>query len=496
MRLRISARKSDLARLQAYQVGEVLQKKIPGIEIQYNFRESLGDKNLTDPLWKMPEKGVFTEDFVQDLLEEKTDLVVHSWKDLPTAPRRGTEIVATLPRADQRDLFLFKKSHAERVSSRGVLNVFSSSPRRAYNLENFLKDFLPYGLKNVKFHNVRGNIQTRVKKMLEDPDVDALIVAKAAIDRLLTVKAAEFEETRGFLREALAALEWMVLPLSVNPNAAAQGALAIEIKSGRSELEKILTQVNCPETFSSAQKERDVLAGFGGGCHQKIGVAVLKRPYGDVFFLKGLTDQGQVLDEKSLLWEFRSPRLDPSKLASSKELKIERRHALQVKIPAEIQGLWVAKAEAFPESLSFSGLVWTAGLQTWKKLAQRGIWVHGSSEGLGEDEQPQIESLFGAPLRWAKLTHKEAPQEPGKEVIATYEVSVSAEAWLIGDREVFYWNSGSQFLAAFKKEPKLIHKRHACGPGNTYKVLRDQLGPQASIEIYLDEENWRDLCSL
>jgi hydroxymethylbilane synthase len=169
---------------------------------------------------------------------------------------------------------------------------------------------------------------------------------------------------------------------------------------------------------------------------------------------------------------------------------------LKFEIPAGVQGLWVAKAEAFPESLSFSGLVWTAGLQTWKKVAKLGIWVNGSSEGLGEDENPQIETLFGSAIRWAKLTHKDAPQEPGKDVVATYQVAVHAESWNMGAREAFYWNSGSQFLAALTKEPELRHKRHACGPGNTYKILRDQLGPQAPIEIYLDEEDWRKSCSL
>ncbi len=495
-RIRLSARKSDLARLQAYQVGEALQKKIPGIEIQYNFRESLGDKNLSDPLWRMPEKGVFTEDFVQDLLDGKTDLVVHSWKDLPTAPRIGTKIAATLPRADQRDLFLFKKSSETRVCSVGELNVLSSSPRRAYNLEGFLKDHLPFSLNKVQFHNVRGNIQTRVRKMLEDASVDGLIVAKAALDRLLTVKAAEFNETRQFLRDTLQGLQWMVLPLSVNPNAAAQGALAVEIKEGREDLEQVLTQIDCRETFTAAQKERDVLASFGGGCHQKIGVAVLKRPYGDVFFLKGLTDAGQVLSEKSLLRAYPPKKFAADKLASSKELKVERTHSLKFEIPADVQGLWVAKAEAFPETLLFSGLVWTAGLQTWKKIAKLGVWVNGSNEGLGEDEIPQIETLFGSVVRWAKLTHKEAPQGPDKDVVATYQVDVHTESWSIGAREVFYWNSGSQFLAALTKEPGLRHKRHACGPGNTYKILRDQLGPQAPIEIYLDEEDWRKSCSL
>ncbi|WP_413290166.1 hydroxymethylbilane synthase [Bdellovibrio sp. HCB337] len=496
MRLRISARKSDLARLQAYQVGEALQKKIPGAEIQYNFRESLGDKNLTDPLWKMPEKGVFTEDFVQDLLDGKTDMVVHSWKDLPTAPRVGTKVVATLPRADQRDLLIFKKSHAERVRSSKALHIFSSSPRRAYNLENFFKEHLPFQLGQVQFHNVRGNIQTRVRKLLEDANVDGLILAKAAVDRLLTAKAAEFQETRQFLREALQGLDWVVLPLSVNPNAAAQGALAIEIKEGREDLEKVLAQVDCRDTFASAQRERETLASFGGGCHQKIGVAVLKRAYGEVFFLKGLTDQGQILDEKSLRREFSSQKLAPQKLASSKELKVSRSLSLSVEIPTHTQGLWVAKAEAYPQGLKFSGLVWTAGLQTWKKLAQEGVWVHGSSESLGEDENPQLDVLFGGSVRWAKLTHKDAPQEPGKDLLATYQVEISSKDWNIGEREAFYWNSGSQFLAALQKEPSLRHKRHACGPGNTYKILRDQLGPQASIEIYLDEEDWRKSCSL
>lgn len=496
MRLRISARKSDLARLQAYQVGEALQKKIPGMEIQYNFRESLGDKNLTDPLWKMPEKGVFTEDFVQDLLDEKTDLVVHSWKDLPTAPRRGTKVVATLPRADQRDLLIFKKSHAERVRVSRALHVYSSSPRRAHNLENFLKEHLPFQLQEVQFHNVRGNIQTRVRKLLEDSHIDGLILAKAAVDRLLSAKATEFQETRQFLREALLGLEWVVLPLSVNPNAAAQGALAIEIKEGREDLEKILAQVDCRDTFASAQKERETLASFGGGCHQKIGVAVLKRSYGEIFFLKGLTDQGQVLNGKALHREYASEKLASHKLASSKELKVTRTLSLPVQIPVHTQGLWVAKAEAYPEGLHFSGLVWTAGLQTWKKLAQEGVWVHGSSESLGEDENPQLDVLFGSQIRWAKLTHKDAPQEPGKDVLATYQVEISTADWNIGERDAFYWNSGSQFLAALQKEPKLRHKRHACGPGNTYKVLRDKLGPQASIEIYLDEEDWRKSCSL
>ena len=178
MRIRISARKSDLARLQAIQVGQALQKKNPKIEIQYLFRESLGDKNLKDPLWKIPEKGVFTEDFLQDLLEGSSDMAVHSWKDLPTAEKSQTMIACTLPRADSRDLLLMKKSSWGKSN----LLIYSSSPRREYNLGTLLPELIPWDVKGLKFESVRGNIQTRVRKLIEDPNTDALILAKAAME--------------------------------------------------------------------------------------------------------------------------------------------------------------------------------------------------------------------------------------------------------------------------------------------------------------------------
>ena len=109
MRVTIASRRSDLARIQAYQVGEALRATHPQIEIEYSFHESLGDKNLNDPLWQMPEKGVFTQDFREGLLRGDFDLVVHSWKDLAIEDDAETEIAATLPRADARDLLLVRE---------------------------------------------------------------------------------------------------------------------------------------------------------------------------------------------------------------------------------------------------------------------------------------------------------------------------------------------------------------------------------------------------
>lgn len=505
MRLRISARKSDLARLQAYQVGHALIEKHPTLEISYSFRESLGDKNLTDPLWKMPEKGVFTEDFVQDLLDQKTDMVVHSWKDLPVSLRPGTHIAATLPRADQRDMVLFKKSSEDRVQRTRSLKVFSSSPRRAYNLEKFFKQAMPWQPQAVEFVNVRGNIQTRVRKLMDDPEVDALVLAKAALDRLLSANQPEFTETKNFLRECLQSLRWMVLPLSVNPNAAAQGALAIEVKDGRCEILELLKSIQCQQTFDCVSEERKVLSSFGGGCHQKIGVAVLERPYGPVFFLKGLTDAGEVLsygavvrDNKFLKLTLKTPhpkKFPVQELMSSRELSATREPIEAIQWPKDISALWISKEEALPKEFKFEGPVWCAGVITWYKLASRGVWVNGTAEGLGEDEEPRLEALLGENITWTKLTHQDAVASQPQSV-ATYKVSIEAQASQFENKQAFFWHSGSQFLAALMAVPGLKSKFHACGPGTTAKVLQKHLGPQARVDIFLNEEEWRTTCSL
>ena len=501
MRLKISARKSDLARLQAYMVGDALKEKHPHLEIEFRFKESLGDKNLTDPLWKIPEKGVFTEDFYGELKRGEADLIVHSWKDLPTEHKSDTMIAATMPRADQRDLLLLKTAHFEKLKTSRSLRVYSSSPRREYNLTGFFKSHLPFNLESVKFESVRGNIPTRIRKLLEADEIDGLIVAKAALDRLLSAPQEEFKEVQELLRSYLKQLTWAALPLSINPNAAAQGALAVEIMSDRKDLKELLSAIDDPTTFACSQKERDMLSSFGGGCHQKIGVTFLSRPYGEINILKGLTDGGKVLDVRKLTPTSSAPRFQENELCAPETTAT--RTALTVQpLSSHINALFVARTEAWPEGLESPGFVWTAGLKTWKNLAQKGIWVHGSSESLGEQEESRIETLAGVPLSWAKLSHEEgfdagSPQFP---LIATYSLQLGSMSNL-ADKKFFFWSSGSLFLQAVKENPEIVNKHHACGPGNTYKVIRTYLEKNnnfdpSRLHIFLDEEDWRQQCKM
>src|SRR5690606_36426306 len=110
---------------------------------------------------------VFTEDFAEDLRAGKTDLVVHSWKDLPTARRPGTRVAATLPRADVRDVLLMRRDRWREVRPGDPVSILSSSPRRAYNLAPFLAWALPVRDLRIEFAPVRGNVTTRIRKLVE-----------------------------------------------------------------------------------------------------------------------------------------------------------------------------------------------------------------------------------------------------------------------------------------------------------------------------------------
>jgi hydroxymethylbilane synthase len=503
--IKIAARQSDLARLQAYKVGEALKKAYPSLKVEYQFRASLGDKNLTDPLWKMPEKGVFTQDFFEDLVQDKCDLVVHSWKDLPIETQNKTEIAATMERADSRDLLLVRKDRWQQVVDTRHFHVFSSSPRREYNLKPFFKKYLPTHIERVVFVPVRGNVPTRIEKLFSSDvsvsKISGLVMAKAALDRLLNSDREEFVEVKSKLRARLSDCYWMVLPQSQNPAAAAQGALAVEIHSTRDDMRELLKAIHDPHTFEDVKKERDILKSYGGGCHQKIGVSVKTKDYGTVISLRGLTDQGVVLDEHKLVKTKATPRVSVKDCWPNPHERVNwfEREDLPNELASQEavrqDGLWVARANALPASwkIPIGQRVWTAGLDTWFKLALRGVWVNGTSDSLGEAEEMGLDVIDPGRV-WCKLTHDSAPQvEPRvgliKRRLATYKLQPSDSPPKIGDKKYFYWMSGSSFESAIKHHPHLVSMQHACGPGHTLQVLKRHLAA-SQIDVFLSLREW------
>lgn len=481
MKIRIGSRKSHLARLQAYSVGDALLAAHPSLSIEYFFKESLGDKNQTDPLWKLPERGVFTEDFVSDLREGRTDLVVHSWKDLPTENRPGSEIVGTLPRADTRDVFFLRRESFGREN----LTLLTSSPRRTFSSERKLREFLPFPISSLSTKAVRGNVSTRLRKLVEG-EGDGLFMAKAALDRLLSSTQEEFAEARAELRAYIDQTYWMVLPLSIFPTAPAQGALAIEAAAGRNDLKKFLAPLHCEKTATAVNEERRIFSSFGGGCHQKIGLIIEEHPrLGSLQFFHGQLDSGEI---RHTLLASNSPSPDASQLRwpDSPAAEFFRRVPLEVSHPGT--DLFVARAESLPKDWKLgSELIYCAGVETWKKLALRGVWVHGTADGLGE-AIPSLAQMAGRPVNFTKLTHDRSGNDGIFPTLPTYHLE--DQAITPPRAESYFWMSETQFSRAISLDPAIREARHAAGPGYTALAIEKILG--RPIAVYINYRHWKN----
>ena len=499
-KINVLSRKSDLAVIQAHEFGKFLSSKQPSINIHYSTKSTSGDKDLQTPLSEMPSEGVFTDDLREELINEKCDIVIHSWKDLPLDVGNKTEIIITLNRADERDLLFIKKNQIKKINEEQNISILSSSPRRQYNLESFVKDFLPFKIKKTKFNNIRGNILTRFKKFIES-DSDGFVVAKAAIDRLLNSDKKYFPDIENILRKQINQCLWNIVPLSVNPSSPGQGALAIEIRADDSELKDLLKDLNNKIDYENVILEREELRKYGGGCHQKIGVSFQNTFFGKIKSSKGETDNGSSFEERTI---YKKDKL-VSKAASINVIfpkKLSEYNFFKRKVIENSKRelsllrnkcIWISRQSALPnnQEIHESNIVWVSGLETWKNLAKRGIWVHGTSDGLGEDIEPKIKSLTNN--EWIKLTHLHSPISRIKNVIHTYELEKNEISLNLENTNYFYWMSSSAFKYAINKYPNIQKKYHFCGPGNTYNEIKKILGKDSNnLNIELSYKVWKN----
>lgn len=469
-------------------MAEKLSHSFPDLKIEHIYKKTLGDEDLNTPLNKMPDIGVFTNDIRNDLLNKVADIAVHSWKDLPVDLEEGTEIVGTLDRADMRDMIFLKK---ESIGKKD-LTILSSSPRRERNLSSFLPSALPFKTQ-IKFKDVRGNIHTRLTKLIEGSE-DGLVVAKAAIDRFMNNISEEFESDRKSILTMQTKLNWMVLPLSQNPCAAAQGALAIEAREEDEVVKKIIARISNNEIFDSVEIERAILKSYGGGCHQKIGVSHEILETGKLLTVKGETEDGEDLSERSFNNNkedyFNSVNGSNYFPRNKKEQRFFERQpsldSLEALKKIKNKGIYVSRSNAIESSnlLDDSNIVWTSGVDTWKSLAQKGYWVNGTSDSLGENNSPE-ESLF-EDVSWLKVTHKDN-LDKDKEVLISYELNPLDVSERLLECDYFYWMSASSFGLAIEKYPELIDRNHACGLGQTFKFI-EKVAPQ--VTPFLDFDSW------
>ena len=494
--VKIISRKSDLATIQAFLVGDAIKTKKNNISLDFIYKDTKGDIDLTTPLSQLPEIGVFTSDLRESLINEEADLAVHSWKDLPIKLTNGTKIVGTLPRADMRDIIFFKKKNIEKIKKYKNLTLLTSSPRREYNLSSFLNNALPFDTKKINFENIRGNIPTRLNKYFNG-DSDGIVLAKAAIDRLL----ANGDNNLSIeIREVIDNSVWLIPPLSENPCAPAQGAIAIEVKDGREDIINLVEAINDSKTFESVQVERKILSSYGGGCHQKIGVSFEKKSFGDVLTLKGITDENITLDKRIIDRKVKDrknwygvdkDKIYPSNIRDYKLFSRENIKEKSKKISAlRNKNILATRGNVLEskEKIDSSNILWTSGVKTWFQLAKKGFWVNGSFDSLGESKD---NLKFLSDNQWVKLTHSSSLDFSIKERLFTYKLTRNKIDENLSKKTHFYWMSGSAFEYAIEEFPLILEKFHSCGPGNTYEIIKKNV-TEDRIKIFLNYEDWKN----
>ena len=238
--INIGTRGSKLAIHQTKIVLKKISELYPNIKLNTKVIKTKGDILLDQDLTKVLDKGFFTSEIQEALYANEIDLAVHSLKDLPTTISEKSKIVAILKREDHRDVFV--------SNHKTPLNYFdnykkigTSSLRRKSQLLSINK--------NLKILPIRGNVDTRIQKML-DGNYDGLVMAAAGVKRLgLEKYITEFFD-----------LDTMLI-------APGQGAIAVEIRNSDDNLKKLLSKLNHDETNMCVSAERSFLKTLGGGCH-------------------------------------------------------------------------------------------------------------------------------------------------------------------------------------------------------------------------------------
>ena len=246
--VRIGSRKSQLALVQTYWVQEELQKNFPDITFEVHTMSTQGDKILDVALAKIGDKGLFTKELELGMLQNETDLAVHSLKDLPTNLPEGLVLGCVTERENPADALVvhekLKDKQLETLPEGAVIGT--SSLRRLAQLR--------YHFPHLEFKDVRGNLNTRLAK-LDAGEYDALILAFAGLHRL-----------------GMSDRIHQIIPPEISLHAVGQGALGIECRAGDNNILNLLKSLEHTATAQRCYAERAFLRELEGGCQVPIGV--------------------------------------------------------------------------------------------------------------------------------------------------------------------------------------------------------------------------------
>jgi hydroxymethylbilane synthase len=211
-------------------------------------------------------KGLFTKELETALHNGEADFAVHSLKDLPTELPAGLKLGAVSQRADVRDVLIMRRSPAlnSQLSTLNILppgaTVATSSTRRRAQLLDLRPD--------LNIVPIRGNVGTRLRKLSEQSELDAIVLAAAGLERL-HFRNGDSAEISG--ADVPPGLQATAISVEQMLPCVGQAALGIEIRENDSRMERVCAALNDANTFACVSAERAFLRGMGGGCQLAVG---------------------------------------------------------------------------------------------------------------------------------------------------------------------------------------------------------------------------------
>jgi len=247
--LRLGTRGSPLALAQAEIVRRAYLDRFPGDEVELVTLRTEGDRESERKLDSFATQGVFVKDIEERLIDGEIDVAVHSAKDLAVEETEGLDVIAYLEREAPYDVVIRPRSSQ---LGRGIMpqpgeRVATDSSRRRRQLED--------SWKGVEFVNIRGNIETRLKK-LEGGEAEAVVLAAAGLRRLGLTPEGEIP---------IAVIECVPAP--------GQGAIAVQVRFDDPRTRQ-LRWLNHFQTSLAVSCERDMATALGAGCSVPLGVLV------------------------------------------------------------------------------------------------------------------------------------------------------------------------------------------------------------------------------
>jgi hydroxymethylbilane synthase len=284
----LATRGSALALTQTRLVLKLCRAAFPGIDFDIRIIKTTGDRLQTTPPdapGVLAGKGLFTKELEIALIAGEADMAVHSLKDLPTELPDRLALGAVLPRADVRDVFIYRGKSDEVVARLAGGQPGTVAASSAFGPGAGI-DELPEGAvigtgstrrqaqlnvrrPDLRFDAIRGNVGTRLKKLAAQPELDGLVLAAAGLERLgfLINDRGWLEcEPQGGSQTVIQGIRATMLSIDEMLPCVGQGAIGLEIRKNDPRLEEICARLNDPDTMRCVLAERAFLRAMGGGC--------------------------------------------------------------------------------------------------------------------------------------------------------------------------------------------------------------------------------------